>query len=202
METSFSIISTAILLNFILDPFGNVPLILSILKDVDEKRRFKIIVRELLIGLVILLVFLFFGSDFLNLFHLETTSVTLAGAVIFFIIGMKMIFPPANGASLYASQGEPFVVPIAMPMIAGPSALATLLVLSNQNPGHTMDLFWSLILAWAMSAVILLLAPFLYRILRERGLIALERLMGMLLLIMSVQMFIDGFRNLFSSMAQ
>ena len=196
MENSFSILSTAILLNFILDPFGNVPLILSILKDVDEKRRFKIIVRELVIGLAILLVFLFFGSDFLNLFHLETTAVTLAGAVIFFIIGMKMIFPPAGGNGLYAGTGEPFVVPIAMPMIAGPSALATLLVLSNQNPGHTTDLFWSLILAWAMSAVILLLAPFLYRVLRDRGLTALERLMGMLLLIMSVQMFIDGFRNL------
>jgi multiple antibiotic resistance protein len=200
MENSFSILSTAILLNFILDPFGNVPLILSILKDVDEKRRFKIIVRELIIGLAILLVFLFFGSDFLNLFHLETTAVTLAGAVIFFIIGMKMIFPPAGGNGLYSGTGEPFVVPIAMPMIAGPSALATLLVLSNQNPGHTTDLFWSLMLAWAMSAVILLLAPFLYRVLRERGLTALERLMGMLLLIMSVQMFIDGFRNLFSNL--
>jgi len=197
MENSFSILSTAILLNFILDPFGNVPLILSILKDVDEKRRFRIIVRELIIGLAILLLFLFFGSDFLNLFHLETTAVTIAGGVIFFIIGMKMIFPPANGNSLYAGTGEPFVVPIAMPMIAGPSALATLLVLSNQNPGHTTDLFWSLVLAWAMSAAILLLAPFLYRILRDRGLTALERLMGMLLLIMSVQMFIDGFRSLF-----
>jgi multiple antibiotic resistance protein len=199
MENSFSIVSTAILLNFILDPFGNVPLILSILKDVDEKRRFRIIVRELLIGLFILLAFLFFGSDFLDLFHLETTAVSLAGAVIFFIIGMKMIFPPAQGNSLYAGTGEPFVVPIAMPMIAGPSALATLLVLSNQNPGHTLDLFWSLLLAWLMSAIILLLAPFLYRILRDRGLIALERLMGMLLLILSVQMFIDGFRALFSS---
>jgi len=182
---------------FVIDPFGNVPVILSILKDVDVKKRRFIIIREMIFGLGILLVFLFFGESFLNLFHLETDAVRIAGAVIFFVIGIKLIFPGEQGSStLYGSSSEPFVVPIAMPLIAGPSALATLLVMSKSHADAIPNLFISLILAWFISALIMYLSPFLYKILREKGLTALERLMGMLLLMMSVQMFIDGIRGL------
>jgi multiple antibiotic resistance protein len=193
----FSIISTAILLMFVIDPFGNVPVILSILKDVEDKRKKIIIIREMLFGLGILMTFLFFGESFLNLFHLETEAVRLAGAVIFFVIGIKLIFPGEQGSSqLYGSSKEPFVVPIAMPLIAGPSALATLLVMSKSHASSMGGLFVSLLLAWFVAAIIMYLSPLLYKILREKGLSALERLMGMLLLMMSVQMFIDGIRAL------
>jgi len=197
MNADFSIVSTAILLFFVIDPFGAVPVILSILKDVDMQRKKIIILREMLFGLGILMLFLFGGELFLNIFHLETESVRIAGAVIFFVIGIKMIFPGEEGSSgLYGSTKEPFMVPIAMPLIAGPSTLATLLVLGKSHTNQIGSLFVSLILAWLVSALIMYLSPLLYKLLREKGLSALERLMGMLLLMMSVQMFIDGIRGL------
>jgi multiple antibiotic resistance protein len=202
MDGTFSIISTAILLMFVLDPFGNVPLVLALLKDFDDKKRYRIIAREVLIGLLILLIFLFFGNAFLSLFHLDTEAVTIAGGVIFFIIGLRLIFPGAKGSSLYAADGEPLIVPIALPMIAGPSALATLLVMSKTYKDHTMGLFLALLLAWTITAIIMLSAPALYRVLRKRGVIAMERLMGMLLLIMAVQMFLDGFKSVVESLMQ
>lgn len=194
MENTFPIFSTAILIFFILDPFGNVPLLLSILKNIDKQRHSKIIIREMLIGLAILIVFLFFGKQFLSLFHLQTASITLSGGIIFFVISLKMIFPDPHGGDVFVTKkgDEPLVVPIAVPMIAGPAALATLLVLAKTNVDHTGSLFVSLLLAWVLAAAVLLFSPMLYKILKAKGVVALERLMGMLLLIMSVQMFIDG----------
>lgn len=194
----FPIFSTAVLIFFILDPLGSVPLLLSILKNIDKKRHSKIIIREMLIGLFILLTFLFFGEQFLGLFHLQPQAITISGGIIFFVIALKMIFPNSDGSDLFSSSkgDEPMVVPIAMPMIAGPAALATLLVLAKTNAEHTGSLFLSLIIAWAFAAIVLLCSTRLYKILKAKGLKALERLMGMLLLIMSVQMFIDGIRSL------
>lgn len=197
MESTFSIVSTAMLLIFILDPFGNIPLLLSILKKATPKQRYKIITRESLIGFFILMVFFFFGQSFLNIFHLQTESITIAGGIIFFIISLKMIFPNSHGDSIFATdEQDPLVVPIAMPMIAGPGALATIMVLVQTNQEHLVSLFVSLSLAWIVSASILLFSPMLYKVLKNKGLTALERLMGMLLLIMSVQMFIDGIKGL------
>ena len=203
MENTFPIFSTAVLIFFILDPFGNVPLLLSILKNIDKQKHSKIIIREMLIGLLILVTFLFFGEQFLSLFHLQTQAITIAGGIIFFVISLKMIFPDPNGADMFATSkdDEPLVVPIAMPMIAGPAALATLLVLAKTNAQHSGALFISLLLAWALAAVVLLFSPKLYKILKVKGQKALERLMGMLLLIMSVQMFIDGIRALLPTLA-
>tara|TARA_R110001583_G_scaffold26571_7_gene95854 strand:+ start:23899 stop:24507 length:609 start_codon:yes stop_codon:yes gene_type:complete len=197
MDTTFPILSTAVLIFFILDPIGNVPLILSILKNIDKQKHSKIIIREMLIGLLILVVFLFFGEQFLSLFHLETQAITIAGGIIFFVISLKMIFPDPKGDMFAISKGdEPLVVPIAVPMIAGPAALATLMVLAKTNKEHSGELFISLLLAWGLASIVLLFSPKLYKILKVKGLTALERLMGMLLLIMSVQMFIDGIRAL------
>ena len=198
MDTTFPIFSTAVLIFFILDPFGNVPLLLSILKNIDKKKHGKIIIREMFIGFFILVIFLFFGEQFLSLFHLETQAITIAGGIIFFVISLKMIFPDPNGVDMFVTNkdDEPLVVPIAVPMIAGPAALATLLVLAKTNEQHLGGLFISLSLAWALAALVLLFSPKLYKLLKVKGLTALERLMGMLLLIMSVQMFIDGIRSL------
>ncbi len=195
MENGISILSTAILIMFVLDPFGNVPILLTILKDVSPRRRYQIIAREMVIGLGILLIFLFFGKNFLSIFHLETEAVTIAGGIIFFIIGIRLIFPGDKGANLYPSDGEPLVVPIALPLVAGPSALATLLVLGESNPNQMTELFIALIIAWGLSAVVLLSAPLLLKVLRHKGLVAMERLMGMFLLILAVQMCINGIRS-------
>jgi len=198
MESGFSIISTAILLLFILDPFGNVPLLLSILKDVDKQKHTRIIIREMLIGLLILIVFLFFGERFLSIFGLEPQAITIAGGIIFFVIGLKMIFPPPGGQNLFAtsSDEDPLVVPIAIPMVSGPASIATLMLLAKSHPDEIGSIFVSVLIAWSVTAVILLFSPQLYRLLKRRGLTAMERLMGMLLLMMAVEMFIKGVRAL------
>ena len=196
MVVEFSIIGTAILLMFILDPFGNVPLLLAILKDVDNKRKKLIIMRESIFGLAILLIFFFFGKAFLGIFHLETASVTIAGGIIFFVIALNMIFPGEKGNVALFGYDDPFVVPIAIPLIAGPSALATIMVMTKTYSEHFWPLFASVMLAWALSTLILYMSPFLYRILKEKGLNALEKLMGMLLLMLAVQMFVNGIRDL------
>ncbi len=196
MGAEFSIIGTAVLLMFILDPFGNVPLLLAILKDVDNRRKKFIIIRESIFGLVILLTFFFFGEAFLNIFHLETASVTIAGGVIFFVIALKMIFPGEKGNIALFGVDDPFVVPIAIPLIAGPSALATIMIMTKSYSEHFWALFTSVMLAWSLSTFILYMSPVLYKILKEKGLSALEKLMGMLLLMLSVQMFVDGIRAL------
>ncbi|HKL86528.1 MAG TPA: MarC family protein [Treponemataceae bacterium] len=195
MTSWLTIWSSAFILVFVIDPFGNIPLLLAILKNMSPKRQYAIILREMLIGLFLMIIFLFFGRNFLSLFQLETSSIRLAGGVIFFVIGLRMIFPDAN-KPIYADNGEPFIVPIAIPLIAGPSVLATLILMTQGHAQPQISVLISLLIAWVISCGILLLSPILYKFLRDRGLAALERLMGMLLLMLAVQMFIDGIRAL------
>ena len=192
------IISTSILLLFILDPFGNIPLLLSVLKNIDDSKKMPIIIRELLIGLAILILFLFFGEKILDIFGLEQQAITIAGGIIFFIISLKMIFPDPNGKGIFTTNSEDdlLIVPIAMPMISGPGAIATVILLAKSHPNHIGSVFASILLAWAVTSIILILSPQLSKILKQKGLTAMERLMGMLLLMMSVEMFIKGVREL------
>ncbi len=196
MDSAF-IISTAILLLFILDPFGNIPLLLSILQNVDHTKHRKIIIREMLIGLAILLFFLFLGDKFLSIFGLETQAITISGAIIFFIIALKMIFPDPSGHSLFANEDEdPIVVPIAIPMVSGPGAIATVMLLAKTHPQNLSSVLLAVIIAWSILTLVLLASPIFYKLLQKRGLKAMERLMGMLLLMMAVEMFIKGVREL------
>ena len=193
-EFNESVWSSAILLIFVMDPLGNIPLFLSLLKDFDEKRRRRIIIRELLIALAILMVFLFFGQSLLRTLSLEQESVTIAGGIVLMIIGLRMIFPTRDGVMGPQTAGEPFIVPLAIPLIAGPSALATLIVMVREDPEHMENWVFAVLIAWGVTATCLILAPFLYKILRVRGLTALERLMGMLLIMIAVQMVLSGIK--------
>jgi multiple antibiotic resistance protein len=185
-------ISAFITLVFVMDPLGNVPIFLSVLKDVDNKRRQWVIFRELLIALVVLFIFLFAGGSLLELLGLKQESISIAGAIILFLIAIRMIFPSPYGLMGDTPEGEPFIVPLAIPAVAGPSSLAIAMLLVNSDPTRMLD--WSLALfgAWAVSAVVLMCSPLLLRALGNRGLIAMERLMGMILVIIAVQMFFDG----------
>ncbi|QEE26310.1 YhgN family NAAT transporter [Rhodanobacter glycinis] len=187
-------LSAAILLFLIMDPLGNIPLFLSLLKDVPPKRRRKVMVRELLIALGVLLVFLIGGQHILGLLQLKTDSISIAGGIVLFLIGIRMVFPPADGGGIFGKtgEGEPFIVPMAIPGVAGPSAMAALLLLTNSQPGRTADWAIALIGAWLATAVILLCSTYLFRWLGESVLTALERVMGMLLIALSVQMFLGG----------
>lgn len=188
-------ISAFITLVFVMDPVGNVPLFLSVLKDVDAKRRQWIIFRELLIALVILLIFLFGGDVLLNILGLRQESISIAGAIILFLIAVRMIFPSPYGLMGETPDGEPFIVPLAIPAVAGPSTLAISMLLVASDPTRMMDWTLALVGAWAVSATLLLSAPLLLRALGNRGLIAMERLMGMILVIIAVQMFFDGVQS-------
>ena len=185
-------ISAFITLLFVMDPLGNIPVFLSILKDVDEKRRQWILARELVIALLVLLIFLWGGEAVLNLLGLRQESISMAGAIILFLIALRMIFPSPYGLMGESPEGEPFVVPLAIPMVAGPSALAISMLMVTSDPSRMFDWTMALVGAWAASAVILMCAPLLLKALGNRGLIAVERLMGMILVIISVQMFFDG----------
>lgn len=182
----------AITLLLIMDPLGNIPPFLSALKPVEPARRRKILVREILIAYVVLLAFLFAGKYILRLLSLQEETVSIAGGIVLFLIALRMVFPRQD-ATADKLEGEPFIVPLAIPLIAGPSTLASLLLLQQQSmPNSTLHLFLALTLAWIITAIILLSSTILYRLLKERGLIALERLMGMLLVMLAVQMFING----------
>ncbi|RUL76899.1 YhgN family NAAT transporter [Dyella choica] len=186
-------LSAAILLFLIMDPLGNIPIFLSLLKDVAPKRRRAVMVRELMIALGVLLIFLMGGQLMLKLLQLRQESISIAGGIVLFLIGIRMVFPPAEGGIFgRAGEGEPFIVPLAIPGVAGPSAMAALLLLTNTEPGRTADWAIALLCAWLATAVILLSSTYLFRWLGESVLTALERVMGMLLIALSVQMFLGG----------
>lgn len=185
-------LSAAILLFLILDPLGNIPIFLSQLKPLAPGRRRWVLARELLIALGVLFLFLLFGRQLLDLMHLRQESVSIGGGIVLFLIGLKMIFPGSEPMFGDTPEGEPFIVPLAIPCVAGPSGMAAVMLLANSDPARTVDWSLALLLAWAGTAVILFSATALYRLLGARTLIAVERLMGMLLVALSVQMLLDG----------
>jgi multiple antibiotic resistance protein len=188
-------VSASITLLLVMDPVGNVPIFLSVLKDVDPKRRQWVIFRELLIALAVLLLFLYTGPDLLKLLGLQQEAIRIAGAIILFLIAVRMIFPSPYGMLGDTPEGEPFIVPLAIPMVAGPSSLAIAMLMVNTDPARMLDWTIALVGAWAVSAVLLMSSPLLLKALGNRGLIAMERLMGMILVTISVQMFFDGLRE-------
>jgi len=189
------IFTAAATLFLVMDPLGNIPVFLSVLKRYDAERRRKIIIRELFIALAVALAFLFLGQYILGLFSLRQESISIAGGIVLFIIALRMIFPQRGSFADEYGADEPFVVPLAIPLVAGPSLLATLLIMSRSDPTRMMDWVIALLGAWLLSAIILIASPLFYRVLGERGLTAMERLMGMLLVALSVQMFLDGIRG-------
>ena len=187
-----SLLSAATLLFFVMDPLGNVPLFLSALRQVDPRRYRAVIVRELCIALAILVLFLFAGRYLLGLLHVSSAALTTGGGIVLLLIALRMIFPSHEHSLKEEVEGEPFVVPLAIPYTAGPSALATELLLMTSEPSRWPVWLGAVTLAWLASAVILYFAGNLREVLGERGLTALERLMGMLLVIVAVEMLMSG----------
>jgi multiple antibiotic resistance protein len=191
-KDTVDLVSVVVTLFLIMDPLGNIPVFLSVLKEVPPERRRVVLVREILFAYVVLLIFLFFGNYLLRLLHLQLEAVSISGGIVLFLIALRMIFPPEGGMLGETPEGEPFLVPLAIPLIAGPSILAALLLLQRRDAGNVGELLAATTIAWALTGIILLASPFFYRILRQRGLIAMERLMGMLLVMIAVQMLMNG----------
>lgn len=187
-----TVLSAALLLFLILDPLGNIPVFLSVLKPLAPKRQRAVLVRELLIALAVLMGFLWGGKYALEMMHLRQESVQIAGGIVLFLIGIRMIFPRPEGLMGELPGGEPFIVPLAIPLVAGPSGMAAVMLMGSNEPGRLWDWSLALMIAWGATAAILFSATVLYKWMGRSALIAIERLMGMLLVAISVQMFLDG----------
>jgi multiple antibiotic resistance protein len=196
------IISAATLLFLVMDPLGNIPIFLSVLEDVAPERRTRVLLRELLLAFLVLVIFLFFGQYLLGFLQLSEHSIRIAGGIIMFLIALKMVFPVKRMAHAAEDmQGEPLLVPLAIPLVAGPSAMAVVMLMATNNPERMTDWLLALFAAWLLSSLILVSANGLKRFLGHRGLIAMERLMGMLLIAVAVQMLLEGFSAYFAELA-
>jgi len=191
--------AAVVTLLLIMDPIGNIPPFLSILKSVPIERRRIVLAREIVFAYVVLLVFLFLGTHLLRFLRLEQETLSISGGIVLFLIALRMIFPREGGITGEALEGEPFLVPLAIPLFAGPSTLAALMLLQRTSPGDSTSLLIAVTIAWAIGGTILLSSTFFYRVLRDRGLIAIERLMGMLLVMVAVQMLVNGLKSLLGS---
>jgi multiple antibiotic resistance protein len=186
--------SAIVLLFLVMDPIGNVPVFMSQLRNVPESRRLRIVARESIFALAILMGFLCFGPRLMHLLAITRESLCISGGVLLFLIAVSMIFPGANqfiGHADPKTESEPFIVPLAVPLIAGPSTMAVIMIFRSGPEPFSLWLV-ALLIAWVLTATILMLAPCLSRLLGPRGLRACERLMGMVLTVVAVQMFLNG----------
>lgn len=190
MDISFA--SAVVILLLVTDPVGNIPVFVSLLRGVEEKRRARVIVRECLIALAVLLLFAFFGRALLDLFGLSERSLSIAGGLILFLIALHMIF--RSGQDIYGEKtsGDPFIVPLAIPAIAGPAAIATVILQVSRAPGRLLEWVAAVIITMAVMLVTMLFAERISRWFGERALVAFERLMGLLLTAIAVEMLLSG----------
>jgi multiple antibiotic resistance protein len=183
------VISIAFLLFIVLDPFGNLVTLNTLLRNHEPRVRRRILLRESLIALGILLLATFAGGTILGVLGLQPYALGIAGGIVLFMISLGMLFPSrsvVDGGTL----DDPFIVPIAMPLIAGPSAISIVILLAEKHPVPTVAA--AVTTAVATVAAILIVSPTIYNFLGSRGTLALERLMGMLLVMLSVQMILNG----------
>ncbi len=203
---NYTFTSATILLLLITDPVGNIPIFVKTLRSVAPERRTMVIVREVLIAFLLLLLFMFVGKSFLTTMNLSDVSLQIAGGVILFLIALRMIFPPVELKHDAATDtddllAEPLIVPLAIPALAGPSALATVMLLVSQAPERKLEWVAALSVTMLVCAVVLVLAERIQRLLGERVVIAVERLMGLILVAVSVEMLLRGFKAVALQMA-
>jgi MarC family membrane protein len=192
----YTFLSATILLILITDPLGNIPLFISCLRNVSPERRTIVILREVAIAFTILLVFMVLGQGFLRVMSLTDQSLRIGGGIVLFLIALRMVFPHPDGPfGGDARGGEPLIVPLAIPALAGPSALATVMLLTSQAPGKTFEWIGALTVTMIVCAIVLMLAERIQSWLGERTMAAFERLMGLVLVAISVEMMLGGIRS-------
>lgn len=190
-----SFLSTTILLLLVTDPLGGFPVYVSLLKNVPRERKLKVILREASVAFLVLLVFMFFGRGFLSVMHLSETSLGIAGGVVLFLIALRMIFPHPEGIMGETLEKEPFIVPLAIPLIAGPSALATVLLLVARGPDKMPEILGALTVTMVVIVLTLLSAERISQVVGEPVTKAFERLMGLVLTAIAVEMLLSGIQN-------
>lgn len=190
MDISFT--SAVLILLLVMDPIGNIPLFVSVLRQVKAARRTRVILRECAIAFAVLLVFVFFGAAILGILGLSDPSLTIAGGVILFLIALRMIFRRPEGIFGDTGNGEPFIVPLAIPSIAGPAAIATVMLLASRAPQRLLEWCAAVSVAMLVTVALLVSADRLAKLAGEQGLLAFERLMGLILTAIAVEMLLRG----------
>ena len=190
-------LSTVILLFIVIDPVGLAPMIQGMLKKYTPEKQKAILKRELVFALGLLLLFFFSGKFLLNLLGLEPATLNISGGILLFLVALGMVFPAKDmltSAAHASGQDEPFIGPIAMALMAGPSSLAIIMLHASQSPDSISQMTYAaaIVTAWLLSGLVLFIAHKFLRLLGEKGTIALERMMGMVLIMISVQMFMNG----------
>ena len=187
-------LSIAFALFLLMDSVGNIPFYISFLKEVEPKRQRFVIFRELVIALLIIILFNFIGEWLMGFLNIGEDTVQISGGIILFLLCLKMIFPDGEDANhALPHTSEPFIVPLAVPLVAGPSVLAAVMIYSRQESNHFI-MVGAILLAWGASLLILLSSSYLKKILGWRGIFAMERLMGLILTLIAIQMFLNGVR--------
>ena len=190
MDVSF--VSAVVILLLVMDPFGNIPLFVSLMRNVRRARRTRVILRECLIAFTVLLVFAFFGRPILGVLGLSGSSLSIAGGVILFLIALRMIFRHPEGIFGDPVEGEPFIVPLAIPSIAGPAAIAAVMLMVSRAPERLMEWCLALTVAMLVTVALLLSAERISRLAGKQVLLAFERLMGLILTAIAVEMLLRG----------
>jgi len=188
-------LSAVVLLLLVADPFGNVPIFVAALRDVPAERRLRIVLRECLIAFGVLSVFVFAGRPFLQTLGLSEIALQIGGAVVLMLVALRMVFPSPEGVYGQSPGGEPFIVPLAVPALAGPSALATVMLLVSRDPSRSLEWVAAIAVVMAISALVLVSADRLQRLLGERVTLAFERLMGLVLAAIAVELLLRGVRT-------
>lgn len=189
-----TLFTISLVLFMIMDPIGNISSYLSLMKEVSPKRKYWVLFREMLIVLLFMVAFNFLGEYIFDLLELKTVTVQLSSGLILFFTALKFLFPAKDSIRANLPGGEPFIIPLAIPLIAGPSLLATIMLFARLEPSIPLML-QAIFIAWVCTIIVLLAAPFLYKTLGNNGLIACERLMAMILLMMAIQRFMEGIKD-------
>jgi len=189
-KENLTFLGIALSLFLVLNAVGQIPLFISILAPYDHKRQRKIIIRELFIALGILLLFDFFGNEILSLLGISKSIIGIAGGILLFLISLEMVFPKEKSAK-GLPEHEPMVIPLAIPVITGPGAI-TMVMLYSHKIQNDFFVAASIVVAWIPSVIILLLSSYIRRILGNKGLMAVERLGGMIVCLIGIQMFASG----------
>ncbi|MCH7345333.1 MarC family protein [Pelomonas sp. CA6] len=196
MDHSF--LSAFILLLLVLDPLGSLPIFIPIMRSVPRERRVRVALREVGIAFSVLLAFMFLGDAFLRVMHLSERSLEVAGGVILLIIAIRMIFSTMSESAYGAEPGkEPLIFPLAVPLLAGPSAMATVLLLASRQPDRIWDWIGALTAAMVVSFLALTLADRIRKLLGDSVVSALEKLMGLVLTAIAVEMVLAGLKRYF-----
>lgn len=195
-----SIIQLALIFFIVTNPIGNSPTIIALIKDYTVKQQQKILFREAMFSMLLAIFFLFLGEIFLQCLSIQNYALTTSGGMLLFIVALKMIFASQEEAKEEGPKQEPYIVPIATPLLSG-AGLLTMIMLYSKQEANDIKIFLAILLAWIGVTIVLVTAPYLQIILGKRGLLALEQLMGMLLAMIAMEMIVQGSALFFTALA-